>query len=159
MTWMRENSIPIFLLILTFLWTPFLINNNFYFLEYSHFFLSACFACRFSLSGYLHLFQGPCHHNILVRFSEGVDRNRVFPLLYLNENFLKYIRCWFKKKFGVYLVALFYDAFRPCWHELKRLPFSAQIFFPYEVNFQNWSWKRSRLKLYVNNALSLVDMS
>ena len=41
---------------------------------------------------------------------------------------------------------------RPCWHELKTVPFSAPIFFPYEVNFQNWSWKRARFQLHVNKA-------
>ena len=44
---------------------------------------------------------------------------------------------------------------RPRWHELIKGPFSAPISITYEVNFQNWSWKRASFQLHVDR----VDMS
>ena len=69
--------------------------------------------------------------------------------------------CWFQSRIcyfvkSVLCLAFKRTVFRPCWHELKRVPFLAQIFFQDEVNLHDWSWKRARFQLHVNKALTWV---
>ena len=67
---------------------------------------------------------------------------------------------WVWRDSGVSPWAELLVSLRPCCHELKRGPFSAPILSPYEVNFQNWSWKRARFQLHVNKALATrLDLS